>query len=719
MILFNPVKQRYIKAFLYLVILVLLNAVAMQYFFHLDLTRSRRYSLSAASRKVVSTLSEPLTIKVFFTRNLPAPYNGVERYLKDLLKEYSLFGNRYFDYQFYDVDPENGQLGSKTSANRSLALEYGINPIQIQTIEKDEVKFKKAFMGLVIIHGDTIEKIDSITNTDGLEYLLTTSMEKLNNKVSALLALEDPVEVILYLSSELKKVAPLMGIGRLEQYASRIEKTIEDLNTKSYNKFTFTKLDPSSNTQAASQAEKYQLARVKWPEMENASVKAGQGTIGLIVRNGDLWRSIPLLKAVRLPIVGTRYQLTPPDQVGQLIDLNLNVLLGINADLGYLADHGTPQLGFSRLNNKPGLRRFSALAGQNYNIKPIRLEEGIPPGLKCLFLVSPKKKFSDWELFQIDQALMRGTNLAFFIDSMEEKLPDSGSPIGQEPELAEIDTGLEKLLRHWGINIEKSIVLDQQCFQQQLPKSMGGGQRPIYFAPIVHQEKINTETDFMRNIKQLVVFKAAAVQPLNQRLAEQKLTAYKLFSSSEKSWTIGKGSLLIPELLKAPPLNEMASQPLAYLVRGRFESYFRGKPLPEKEIDDKKSADKKSPSGQQAQLTSKGIFLEQSSPAQIFVMGSGKMLADPLLDPEGKSNNSIFIMNLIDTLNDQPERALMRGKQQTLNPLHHTRAEVKTIIKALAIAGLPLMVVGSGFVVWWHRRRRQKAIQKMFSGRLA
>jgi len=40
-----------------------------------DLTRSKIYSLSDVSRKVVSTLSEPLTINVFFSRNLPAPYN--------------------------------------------------------------------------------------------------------------------------------------------------------------------------------------------------------------------------------------------------------------------------------------------------------------------------------------------------------------------------------------------------------------------------------------------------------------------------------------------------------------------------------------------------------------------------------------------------------------------------------------------------------------------
>ena len=53
---------KYIKLFIYLAIIVLINVVGMTLFFRIDLTSNRLYSISEASKKVVSTLSEPLTI---------------------------------------------------------------------------------------------------------------------------------------------------------------------------------------------------------------------------------------------------------------------------------------------------------------------------------------------------------------------------------------------------------------------------------------------------------------------------------------------------------------------------------------------------------------------------------------------------------------------------------------------------------------------------------
>ena len=79
---------RYSKFLIYLVVIVLLNIAGITLFFRLDLTSNKIYSLSEASRKVVSTLSEPLTVKVFFNSNLPAPYNNVERYLHGTINRF-------------------------------------------------------------------------------------------------------------------------------------------------------------------------------------------------------------------------------------------------------------------------------------------------------------------------------------------------------------------------------------------------------------------------------------------------------------------------------------------------------------------------------------------------------------------------------------------------------------------------------------------------------
>ena len=119
--------------------------------------------------------------------------------------------------------------------------------MQIQAVEKDEVKFQKVYMGLVLIHGDMIERIPTITGTDGLEYRLTTAIQKLNNKVSALLSLEEKIKIHLVLSSSIEKVAPLMNLENLGDIPGQVEKAVAVLNDKAYGKLDYTFLDPTQN----------------------------------------------------------------------------------------------------------------------------------------------------------------------------------------------------------------------------------------------------------------------------------------------------------------------------------------------------------------------------------------------------------------------------------------------------------------------------------------
>ena len=194
----------YFKFIVYIAVVVLVNVAGITLFLRADLTANRIYSISDASKRVVATLSEPLTIKVFFSKDLPPPYNNTERYLHDLLEEYAIYGNRFFNYRFYNVSAEEGELTDNARENQNIANNYGIQPIQIQVVDKDEVKFQKAYMGLALIHGDLIEGLPAITSIDGLEYRLTTAIQKMNNKISALLGLPEKINIKLFLSSSLE-----------------------------------------------------------------------------------------------------------------------------------------------------------------------------------------------------------------------------------------------------------------------------------------------------------------------------------------------------------------------------------------------------------------------------------------------------------------------------------------------------------------------------------
>lgn len=720
--------EKYIKLIIYLSVIVLINIAGITLFFRIDLTKNKIYSLSKASKKVVSTLSEPLTINVFFTKNLPAPYNNIEQYLRDLLEEYAIYANKYFNYRFYDVSPEEESIGQTAKENRKLAQDYGIHPVQIQQIEKDEVKFKKAYLGLVLIHGDIIEKIPTITSTEGLEYRLTTTIQKLNNKISALLNLPDKIRIKLFLSSSLKAIAPLMGIGELSDLPAKLEDIVKKVNAKNYGKLDYIYLDPSQDPQAEESSKKYHIMALTWPALPDKKIPAGEGVIGLVMEYHDKVKEIPLLNVLRIPIIGTRYDLVDLNKMDETINDNIESLLDINEDLGYLADHGTPVLSSAPMTGRGegSLKSFYSLISQNYSIKNIDLkDEPIPGSLKCLVIAQPTEKFSDYELYQIDQALMRGTNLAIFMDAFKEAKPAGQQPFAfnQGPTYTPLRTGLEKLLAHYGIRIKKSFVMDENCYRQPIPQRRGGGERPIYFAPIIKNKFINHDLEFMKNIKGLIAVKVSPLELIEERISKNKIKARILFTSSIKSWEMTKRINLNPIFIRPPQSDsERQTLPLAYLLEGEFPSYFAGKPVPEKKTD-KTEPEKKEEKAKQksnrsnrdlSKIRGKGVVLAKSKPAKIFLMGSSEMLKDTILDSEGESPNDMFILNVIDVLNNRKDIAALRSKRQYFNPLNDLSAVTKTFVKTFNIAGLPVLVVLFGLFVWTRRRSRKKRIQMMF-----
>ena len=725
----NRTPGKYIKLVIYLIVILLINIAGMTLFFRIDLTRNGIYSISDISQRVGSTLSEPLTIKVFFTKNLPAPYNNIERYLHDLLEEYSIDANQNFNYQFYDVSPEDDGLYSETQGNRGMALNYGITPVQIQIVEKDELKFKKAYMGLVIIHGDLIEKIQTITSTDGLEYKLTTTIQKLNNKISALSLLQEKIKIKLFLSSSLYEVAPHMGLSDLPGFNAQVESMVKKLNKKNYDKLEFIKLDPMGDTQLEDAVKHYQILNLQWPDIAKAGIKAGAGAIGLVMEYNGKAAQIPLLQVLQIPMIGIRYQLFDLKSIEESIDENVGTMIGINEDIGYLTDHDTLQIygdtpsGPMGTQGKAELSNFRNLLSQNYSIRDVNLNyENIPENINCLIIAHPKKEFTDYELFQIDQFLMKGKNLALFLDPFKEVMPggQNNMRFGANPQFVELDTGLEKLLDHYGVGLGKSYVLDKTCFKQKVPAQFGGGEKPIYFAPVIENKFINNDLDFMRNINELITLKVAPVEIDLEKINKNGLNAVKLISSSENSWEMSERISLNPMLLPSPPpASDMQSFPLAYLIKGRFPSYFAGKPEPVRVMDKKdaeKYKSKKDQGKDQAEITRQGEFLEKGRAGKIFIIGSSEILKNTLLDEAGKGREGIFIMNVIDYLNNHVDIALLRSKEQRLNPLQNDIGQgVKTFVKTINIAGLPLLVVLFGIIILLRRVARKKKISIIFN----
>ncbi|MCG8619035.1 MAG: GldG family protein, partial [Desulfobacterales bacterium] len=316
--------------------------------------------------------------------------------------------------------------------------------------------------------------------------------------------------------------------------------------------------------------------------------------------------------------------------------------------------------------------------------------------------------------FQIDQALMNGTNIAVFTDAFKEQAPPGG--MGMPPTFSPIDTGLEKLLAHYGVKVEPAYVLDKNAYKHMLPQSQGGGEQTIYFAPMLKDTSINNDPAFMKNIKGLVAMQASPVALVEDSLNKEKVNTTRLIWSSDESWLMKDNINLNPMFITPPAAQEdFSSFDMAYMLEGEFTSYFKGKPVPEKPAPEKEEGAAETPQAALTDVKADNRVVETSAPVKIFVLGCAQMLHDNMLDAEGRTTNATFLLNVVDHLNGEDDVAAMRSKQQTLNPLAETTELTKTLIKTLNIAGLPVIVVLFGFGVWFLRNQKKKKIAQMYS----
>ncbi len=470
---------------------------------------------------------------------------------------------------------------------------------------------------------------------------------------------------------------------------------------------------------------------LNWPAIVKANISAGSGEIGLVMKSGKKSRTVQLLQVLRLPIIGTQYQMVEPGELESLIEENLESLIDINENIGYLADFGT--LGLNAMpNNMMGRQNpdattnFRQLLEQNYSIQQIKLKEDpLPDSIKCLMIARPTEPLSDYELFQIDQFLMKGKNIALFIDSFKEEFQQQQNMFmgNQGPQYIPLDTGLNKLLSHYGVHAQPAYVLDENCYKQRNPRQMGGGETPIYFAPLIKSKNINNKLDYMENLKGLVALKISPLTLNSNTISDNKIEAHPLFNSSEKSWLMKDRINLNPMFMRPPQAaSDMAPHVLAYMLEGSFPSYFAGKPMPEKPAADPaedKPENATDPADKKSELDLSAIKgseqrIDTGAPGKIFVIGSADMIRDNLIDESGRSPNAMMALNVIDYLNGHGDIAKMRSKQQQFNPLNETSGTVKSLIKTINIAGLPLLTIVFGLLVWMRRRGRMKQIEMLF-----
>ena len=112
--------QTLIRVALILGILIVLNFISIRLFGRLDLTSQGVYTLSDASKKLVGSLDDRVTVKAFFTEDLPAPYNNNRRAVLDILNDYKAYSGGNLQYEF--INPQ-GEKGEQDAQQQGIAAD--------------------------------------------------------------------------------------------------------------------------------------------------------------------------------------------------------------------------------------------------------------------------------------------------------------------------------------------------------------------------------------------------------------------------------------------------------------------------------------------------------------------------------------------------------------------------------------------------------------------
>lgn len=151
-------------------ILLVVNVLS-QYFSHpFDFSEGQQHTLSNATKDILKSLEDPVTVTAFFSKDLPPNLLELRKNFRDMLDNYQSASRGMVDFRF--VTPND-------SLKQAEALQNGIRPVMINVREKDQSKQQKAFLGAVLKLGEQTETIPLIASSSGLEYTLSTSIKKM------------------------------------------------------------------------------------------------------------------------------------------------------------------------------------------------------------------------------------------------------------------------------------------------------------------------------------------------------------------------------------------------------------------------------------------------------------------------------------------------------------------------------------------------------------
>ncbi len=203
-------SQSLLKLLLVVLLVVCVNLIFTNYFFRIDLTTEKRFSLSEASKKMAANVADVAYVKVYLEGEFPAGFKRLSKSTREMLDEFALYSNGNIQYEF--IDPFKGADSKKTSEIIQELGSKGLQPTNVQVKKEDEFAQKILIPGAILTYRGKEYPINLLRSQFGQnpEEVINSSVELLEYEIANTLRNA--------LQGSQKKIAIIQDHGELDKW---------------------------------------------------------------------------------------------------------------------------------------------------------------------------------------------------------------------------------------------------------------------------------------------------------------------------------------------------------------------------------------------------------------------------------------------------------------------------------------------------------------------
>jgi gliding-associated putative ABC transporter substrate-binding component GldG len=494
-----------------------------------------------------------------------------------------------------------------------------------------------------------------------------------------LAGLEDPVTVKAYFTDKLPP--PYSANARY------VRDLLEEFRAASHGKLSFEFIDPMEAETDLDKAAKRDVKRdifgrrFREPTtVEKELAEAGVQPVEIRVVEEDQVQTKRAYMGVQLNF-GDKKEVIPVVQDLGSLEYDLTSLLK------KLTRKKTPVLAVLQGHDEPKLQekfgRLQTTLSGMYTLRPLDLQgkDAIPEDVDALMVLGPKTPVKPNELKAIDQFLMKGKSVGFFLDSVE---VDTRTFQSQPA-----DHGLAGLLQTYGITIGDKLVADVQSAQLNVQERRGFMvvSMPVPYPFIPELARLERDSPITKGLSGIAFPFASSITTI---AAEGRQVAV-LARSSPKSWLEQKPYNVDPRRdWRQENITASGPYDLMVQVTGKLQSHFATE------------------ANAATSTAGPHVLGESQGEPRIIVAGTAAVLEDDFMS----RSNQALALNIADWLMQDASLLQMRSRGLAAAPLQTDLSDgTRNGFKFGNALGVPLALALFGVVRWRMRESRRATVK--------